>query len=37
MSRLMRHEVISKILEIGLIPTFYEEDEKQVFKVNIKP
>jgi 2-dehydro-3-deoxyphosphogluconate aldolase/(4S)-4-hydroxy-2-oxoglutarate aldolase len=33
MSRLMRHEVVYKILEIGLIPTFYEGDVEVAKKV----
>lgn len=33
MVRLMRHQVVSKILEIGLIPTFYEGDVEVAKKI----
>lgn len=33
MPRLMRHEVVAKILEIGLLPTFYEGDLETAKKI----
>lgn len=33
MIRSMRHEVVSSVLEIGLIPTFYEEDLETAKKI----